>query len=153
MGGKWVDWTENSVLLHRPFHGFFQLLTWTSSGKSVDTTKKSAFKLMKLPRLNVIRWKLMKIHHRRPKLTLRAFGKIQSGAPTSHSGAHVRRSQLIFLFQAVNLCFSTVSGYYSKICLLNEFICTKGKQKLTQLNKRNWDIYYTDLTCRYIWIN
>lgn len=82
-----------------------------------------------------------------------AFGKIQSGAPTSHSGAHVRRSQLIFLFQAVNLCFSTVSGYYSKICLLNEFIFTKGKQKLTQLNKRNWDIYYTDLTCRYIWIN
>ena len=26
---------------------FFQLLTWTSSGKSVDSTEKSAFKLLK----------------------------------------------------------------------------------------------------------
>ena len=33
---------------------FFQLLTLTSSGKSVDTTQKSAFKLIKLPSLNVI---------------------------------------------------------------------------------------------------
>lgn len=38
-----------------PFHGFFsQLLTWTGSGKSVDSTDKSAFKLSKLPSLNVI---------------------------------------------------------------------------------------------------
>ena len=42
------------ILEYRPFHGFFQLLTWTSSGKSVDNTKKSALKLVKLPSLNVI---------------------------------------------------------------------------------------------------
>ena len=30
-----------------PFHGFFQLLTWTSYGKSVDTTGKSASKIVK----------------------------------------------------------------------------------------------------------
>ena len=48
MGGKWVSWTENSVLSHGPFHGFFQLSTWTSSGKSVDTTQKSTLKLVKI---------------------------------------------------------------------------------------------------------
>ena len=32
----------------------FQLLTGTSKQKSVNTTKKNAFKLVKLPRLNVI---------------------------------------------------------------------------------------------------
>ena len=45
---------DNGVSLHRPFHGFFELLTWTSSGKSVNTTQKSAFKSIKLPSLNVI---------------------------------------------------------------------------------------------------
>ena len=28
---------------NRPFHSFFQLLTWTSWGKSINTTEKSAF--------------------------------------------------------------------------------------------------------------
>ena len=37
-----------------PFHGFFQLLTRTGSGKSVDSNEKSALKLSKLPSLNVI---------------------------------------------------------------------------------------------------
>ena len=32
---------------------FFQLLTWTSQGQSVDTTGKSALKLVKLPSLEV----------------------------------------------------------------------------------------------------
>ena len=46
---------------NRPFHGVFQLLTWTSSGKSVHTTEKSALKLEKVPSLKVICGKLMKI--------------------------------------------------------------------------------------------
>ena len=62
MGGKCISQTGNSVLSHRPFHGFFQFLTWTSLGKSVDTTQRSALKLVKLPSLNMICWKLMKIH-------------------------------------------------------------------------------------------
>ena len=33
---------------NRPFDGFFQLLTWTSWGKSIDTTEKSAFKISKI---------------------------------------------------------------------------------------------------------
>ena len=36
------------MLSHGPFHGFFQLSTWTSSGKSVDTTQKSTLKLVKI---------------------------------------------------------------------------------------------------------
>ena len=36
------------------FTVFFQLLTWTSWGKSVDTTEKSALKLVKVPSLKVI---------------------------------------------------------------------------------------------------
>ena len=43
-GTKWIDL----------FTVFFQLLTWTSSGKSVDTTEKSALKLIKSPSLKVI---------------------------------------------------------------------------------------------------
>ena len=39
---------------NRPFHCFFQLLTWTSSEKSVDSTQKSALKLAKLPNFKVI---------------------------------------------------------------------------------------------------
>ena len=39
---------------NRPFHGFFQLLTWTSSGKSVDNTQKRALKLVKLPSFKAI---------------------------------------------------------------------------------------------------
>ena len=62
MGAKCISQTGNSVLSHRPFHGFFQFLTWTSLGKSVDTTQRSALKLVKLPSLNMICWKLMKIH-------------------------------------------------------------------------------------------
>ena len=56
MGAKCISQTDagNSVLSHRPFHGFFQFLTWTSLGKSVDTTQRSALKLVKLPSLNVI---------------------------------------------------------------------------------------------------
>ena len=37
-----------------PFHGFFDFFIWTSSEKSVDTTEKSAIKLIKLPNLKVI---------------------------------------------------------------------------------------------------
>ena len=33
---------------NRPFHGFFQLLPWTRSGQSVDTTEKSASKFSKI---------------------------------------------------------------------------------------------------------
>ena len=33
----------------RPFHQFFQLLTWTSLGRSVDITGKSTLKLVNLP--------------------------------------------------------------------------------------------------------
>ena len=62
MGGKCISQTGNSVLSHRPFHGFFQFLTWTSLGKSVDTIQRSALKLVKLPSLNVLCQKLMKIH-------------------------------------------------------------------------------------------
>ena len=47
--------------ISRPFDGFFQLLTWTSWGKFVDTTGER-LKLAKLPSLNVIFWKLTKIH-------------------------------------------------------------------------------------------
>ena len=43
-----------------PFHSFFQLLTWTSSGKSGDI-RKSALKLVKLPNLIVICLKRAKI--------------------------------------------------------------------------------------------
>ena len=39
--------------ISRPFDGFFQLLTWTSWGKFVDTTGER-LKLVKLPSLNVI---------------------------------------------------------------------------------------------------
>ena len=39
---------------NRPFHGVFQLLKWTSSGKSVHTNEKSALKLVKVPSLKVI---------------------------------------------------------------------------------------------------
>ena len=46
---------------NRPFHSVFQLLTWTSSGKSSHTTGRSTLKLLKLPSLKVICWKLMKI--------------------------------------------------------------------------------------------
>ena len=44
----------------RPFHGFFQFLTWTSNGKSVNTTGKRILKLIKSPSLKVICWKLTK---------------------------------------------------------------------------------------------
>ena len=40
---------------NRPFHGVFQLLTWTSQGKFVDTTGKTALILIKLPTCKVIR--------------------------------------------------------------------------------------------------
>ena len=33
-----------------PFHGFFQLLTWTSCGKTVNTTENSALKISKTPK-------------------------------------------------------------------------------------------------------
>ena len=50
----------------RPFHSFFQLLTQTSSAKSVDTTGKSALKLVKFSNLIVIRLKRAKIQ--RPQI-------------------------------------------------------------------------------------
>ena len=40
--------------INRPFHGFFQLLTYASWGKSVDTIEKSVLKLLKLLSLKVI---------------------------------------------------------------------------------------------------
>ena len=36
------------------FTFFFQFLTWTSSGKSINTTEKSALILVKLPSLKVM---------------------------------------------------------------------------------------------------
>ena len=44
----------HAYLINRPFHGFFQLFTQTSQGKSVETTGKSVLKLIKLPNLKVI---------------------------------------------------------------------------------------------------
>ena len=38
----------NREVCNRPFHGFFQLLTWTRYGKTVDTTEKSAVKISKI---------------------------------------------------------------------------------------------------------
>ena len=46
---------EIENLANRPFHFFSQLLTWTSSGKFIDTTEKSAL------RLKVTCWKLTRI--------------------------------------------------------------------------------------------
>ena len=58
---------------------FFQLLTWTSWGKSVDNTEKSSLKLLKLSSSNVICWKLTKIQL--PKVA-RNFRGICMGAGT-----------------------------------------------------------------------
>ena len=58
---------------NRPFHGFFQLLTWTSSGKSVEATEKSAFKWVKLPSFKAICWNLMKIQLLKVATFLRLF--------------------------------------------------------------------------------
>ena len=38
---KYICNNKLCVLLNRPFRSFFQLLTWTCWGKSVDTTEKS----------------------------------------------------------------------------------------------------------------
>ena len=47
---------------NRPFHAFFQILTCqTSWGKSLDTTEKSALRLVKLPRLKVKVIQLLKV--------------------------------------------------------------------------------------------
>ena len=40
---------------------FFQLLTWTSQRKSVNTANKNALKIVKMPILNVISWTLTRI--------------------------------------------------------------------------------------------
>ena len=56
----------------RPFHSFFQLLTWTSSGKSVDMGK-STLKLVKLPNLIMIRLKLAKIQPPQIREILQTF--------------------------------------------------------------------------------
>ena len=67
---------------NRHFHGFFQLLTWTRSGKSVDTTEKSALKLIKLPSLKMICWKLMKIQlFKDAKFCRRFMARAQSCPP------------------------------------------------------------------------
>ena len=41
-------------MVNRAFHGFFQLLTGTRQGKSVNSTGKSALTLVKFPKLKVI---------------------------------------------------------------------------------------------------
>ena len=56
----------------RPFHSFFQLLTWTSSGKSVDMGK-STLKLVKLPNLIMIRLKRAKIQPPQIREILQTF--------------------------------------------------------------------------------
>ena len=56
----------------RPFHSFFQLLTWTSSGKSVDMGK-STHKLVKLPNLIMIRLKRAKIQPPQIREILQTF--------------------------------------------------------------------------------
>ena len=56
----------------RPFHSFFQLLTWTSSTKSVDMGK-SALKLVKLPNLIMIRLKRAKIQPPQIREILQTF--------------------------------------------------------------------------------
>ena len=43
---------QGIYVVNRPIHLFFQLLIWTSWGKSVDTPEKSTLKLVKLPIFN-----------------------------------------------------------------------------------------------------
>ena len=58
--GKFVVMHECTIMINCcfkldiPFHGFFDFFIWTSSEKSVDTTEKSAIKLIKLPNLKEI---------------------------------------------------------------------------------------------------
>ena len=40
--------------MNRPFTVFFQLFSWASQGKSVDSAGKSVLRLVKLPILKVI---------------------------------------------------------------------------------------------------
>ena len=105
---------------------FCQLSTWTSSGKSVDTSEKSALKLVKLPNLKVICSKLMKIQILKvAKFYSRLYGGWHKLPPPPHQNvckfsqlaeseifARLRSRLRRITFKLFFLLFSNVRGLF-----------------------------------------
>ena len=100
---------------------FFQLLTWTSQRKSVNTANKNALKIVKMPILNVISWTLTRILPRKAAEFYRRLdveGKFEQTLPLCKiSRLWGAISLLVFKILPFNLISSPILRRFFQQCL------------------------------------